>query len=168
MPVVEYTAEKGLVQKSGTTASLDLQGQLFGHRAGIKSVSGATTLSVADSGKTILVTASQGGAAYDIGLPRLNGTGDEGTCYKFILVQKGNAAASNVTISVGHVDDDFVGSIIATDAVVSADANDVDIVFDQNAAANQSLPGDTVELFSDGTKWFVRGQSAVSAGLVFA
>jgi hypothetical protein len=168
MPIVEYTASKGLVQKSGTTASLDLQGQLFGHRAGIKSVSGATALTVADSGKTILVTASQAGAAYDIALPRLNGTGDEGTYYKFILVQAGNAVGSDVTISVGHADDDFVGSLIATDAVVSAAANHVDIKFDQNGGVNQSLPGDTVELFSDGTKWFVRGQSAVSAGLIFA
>jgi|11_taG_2_1085331.scaffolds.fasta_scaffold04201_2 hypothetical protein len=164
MPVVEYTAEKGLVQKSGTTASLDLQGQLFGHRSGIKSVSGATSLTVADSGKTILVTASQAGAAYDIALPRLNGTGDEGTCYKFILVQAGNAAASDVTISVGHADDDFVGHIVATDGVDTAAAGDEDITFDQNAG---SLAGDTVELFSDGTKWFVRGQSAAVAGLAF-
>ena len=164
MPVVEYTAEKGLVQKSGTSASLDLQGQLFGHRASIKSVNGATSLTVADSGKTILVTASQAGAAYDIALPRLNGTDDEGTCYKFILVQAGNNGAADVTISVGHADDDFVGHIVATDGVDTAAAADEDITFDQSGG---SLPGDTVELFTDGTKWFVRGQSAAVAGLAF-
>lgn len=164
MPVVEYTAEKGLVQKSGTTASLDLQGQLFGHRAGIKSVNGATALTVADSGKTILVTASQAGAAYDIALPALSGTGDEGTCYKFILVQAGNAAASDVTISVGAAADDFVGHIVATNGVDTAAAGDEDITFDQNGG---SLPGDTVELFSDGTKWFVRGQAASVTGIAF-
>lgn len=163
MPIVEYTAEKGLVQKSGTTASLDLQGQLFGHRAGIKSVSAATTLTVADSGKVILVTASQAGAAYDIALPALSGTGDEGTCYKFILVQAGNAVASDVTISVGAAADDFVGHIVATNGVDTAAADDEDITFVQADA----LPGDTVELFSDGTKWFVRGQAAAVAGIAF-
>ena len=56
MPSVEYTKEKGLVQKSSTSSSLDLRGELSGHRQAVRTLATATEqLSVADSGKELLL-----------------------------------------------------------------------------------------------------------------
>jgi|11BtaG_2_1085332.scaffolds.fasta_scaffold00005_51 hypothetical protein len=59
MPSVEYTKEKGLVQKSSTSSSLDLRGELSGHRQAVRTLATATEqLSVADSGKELLLGAN--------------------------------------------------------------------------------------------------------------
>ena len=163
MPVVEYTAEKGLVQKSGTTASLDLQGQIFGNRVSVMSVSDAVTLTVADSGKTILAT-PKGGAAYDITLPKLDSTSDvEGLHFRIILAATGLGAAEDVSIKQNHANDDFVGHIIADDGVTSG-ANTTRITFDQNTGA---VAGDSVECFASDTKWFIRAHAETTAGVKF-
>ena len=58
MPSVEYTKEKGLVQKTSDTSSLDLRGELSGHRQAVKTLTDATVqLTVADSGKELLLGA---------------------------------------------------------------------------------------------------------------
>ena len=57
MPSVEYTQSKGLIQKSSDSATLDLQGELFGHRKSLPSLgNGSHQLTVADSGKEFLIT----------------------------------------------------------------------------------------------------------------
>ena len=71
MPSIEYTQSKGLVQKSSTDATLDLQGELFGYRQNIKELDSAThQLTVADSGKELLLTRAGGNA---ILLPAVKG-----------------------------------------------------------------------------------------------
>lgn len=59
MPSVEYTKEKGLIQKSSTSSSLDLRGELSGHRQAVRTLSTVTEqLTVADSGKELLLGAN--------------------------------------------------------------------------------------------------------------
>jgi hypothetical protein len=71
MPSIEYTQSKGLVQKSSTSATLDLQGELFGYRQNVKELGDAThQLTVADSGKELLLTRAGGSA---ILLPAVKG-----------------------------------------------------------------------------------------------
>ena len=61
MPSVEYTQSKGLIQKSSDSATLDLQGELFGHRKSVPTLGdGSHQLTVADSGKEYVITATNG------------------------------------------------------------------------------------------------------------
>ena len=76
MPSVEYTQSKGLIQKSSTSASLDLRGELSGYRQAVRTLTSAgeggtatPQLTVADSGKELLI----GAGVTSISLPAVAG-----------------------------------------------------------------------------------------------
>ncbi len=114
----------------------------------------ATTLTAADSGKVIVIDKSGGTAA--ITLP----TAQVGLTYR-IMVWKSDAGGSdNVTIATAATTSLFKGGIVHLDTTadensvgVEADFSDDDLVT-LVAARN----GTFVELFCDGTHWYLTGR----------
>ena len=63
MPSVEYTQSKGLVQKSSTEATLNLQGEIIGARKKVETLDQAIQqLTIEDSGKELLLGKANGQA----------------------------------------------------------------------------------------------------------
>ena len=118
-----------------------------GTNAAVMSVSSATTLTSADSGKKILL---DGSAANVVTLP----AAQAGLEYKVILTATGNAPTvvsdSSANIMVGTV-------LSATNDAAQAIQSDADA--DTITFVNGGVPGDYCDLFSDGTNWFVYGFS---------
>ena len=122
-------------------------------------VSKAITLTGADSGKIIYAT-TKTSAAYAITLPRVS----NGLNFRIVLATTGNDGSADVTIAVGHADDDFNGNLWGLSAVDPATDSDTNIVFGQSGGA---VKGDWVDLHSDGTDWWVRGQGTANGAVVF-
>ena len=95
---------------------------LGGSTGGIKEISSATTLSLADSGKTILL--SEGSAPYTVTLPAVTNKGWEAT---FILVSNSMASANSITVA-------------------SPSANQMKVMKmpDENSAGNIDLDADAI------------------------
>jgi hypothetical protein len=141
-----------------------------GARKNIKSLSGATTLVQADSGKTLLLDSA---AATAITLPELS-TVQTGTFYRFVVVLANNAA---YTITTGDIadagGDDFIGSVVygeplaaITAAADGADnigilvpaANDCVITLDADAANGGGDAGTWIECIKvSNDAWLVEG-----------
>tara|TARA_R100001082_G_scaffold79102_1_gene46523 strand:+ start:876 stop:1295 length:420 start_codon:yes stop_codon:yes gene_type:complete len=132
---------------------------LGGSNGAIKTVSSDTTLSVADSGKTILMGAN----GVDITLP----SASKGL--EFQIIQSADYDTAVCTIVQASATEDFYGALYGstqgesagTDADVAAAAN-TKITF---AAA--SLKGDRVRLISDGTGWYVEAFAQVYNAITF-
>lgn len=94
-----------------------------GARKNIRSLTAATTLVQADSGKTLLLDST---AALAVTLPEL-GTVQTGTFYRFVVVTANNNA---YTITTGDTadsgGDDFVGSVIYGDTAATSDGDGTD------------------------------------------
>ena len=153
MPSIKVTAAKGLFQTNGTADVPN--GTLSGHLRCAKTTTSDTTLTAADSGKLILL---DGSVTHDVTLP----SPQAGLHFKFVLVD----ATADVDIVQAGSSDDFLGGLTnfagaAGDTPVSGDTK---IIFDQSGGA---VAGDTVVLECDGTNWFVTGQCAAAAGVVF-
>jgi len=122
MPSVEYTQSKGLIQKNSQLATLDLQGELFGHRKNISSLGNDThQLTVADSGKEYLIT---GTGAVSILLPPAKGVATDmqftagnvltaGIGQKFLFDAFTRKFRLQVVAEAGEVAN---GAVITTDA----------------------------------------------------
>jgi hypothetical protein len=110
-------------------------------------------LAIVDSGKTFFLNLAAG---FTITLP----VPAVGLRYRFVVKLAPTTAYIIVTDSGDNI---IQGSITSPEvsALVSvvADADDINFV------ANLSLPGDWVELESDGTSWFLRGQTFVQDGM---
>lgn len=183
MPSVEYTQSKGLFQKSSSKDAsgnilpeLQLKGTLFGHRAKIKNVTGATQLTAEDSGSVVLITPAN--ADYAITLPDLTTIHlDEGLKYTFILAKSlvnGEADNNNITINQADAADDFKGTItsaVSNNGVIAN--NEGTIIFAKAAGAGggdiRALVGDHVECVStSANEWYVSGASQKAAAVIFA
>jgi hypothetical protein len=113
------------------------------------------TLTVAESGKVVYI----GTAGVDVTLP--TAATSEGVTYRVVV--SGNFAATNMTITGGAADatDDLIfGALEVAGAVVACSAEDT-ISFVNTA----ELPGDYVDLHSDGTNWYVTGQATTAGGI---
>ncbi len=118
-------------------------------------ITGATTLTLADSGGTF--TVSQG-AAYDIDLP--SPTTGPGCSYYFSLTAPG---ANNVTITVAGSAATFVGSIVSEGQIIVATGSTLTF------ATGASLLGDTIEIRSISTGLYsVRAFAAALNGITVA
>lgn len=61
MPSLQYTQTKGLIHVNSSDETLDLQGQLYGYKQKVESLSSAShQLSLADSGKELLLAKTDG------------------------------------------------------------------------------------------------------------
>ena len=123
----------------------------------VESVSEAKTLTMGDSGKVYLVTAS---ANYQITLPTASVAG-AGASYKFLV----NAALDgtlgyDVTFSDGE-SDIMVTHYLDGDDEVVYDADADSIAFDSTG-----VTGDRLEFFSTGTYWFAKGIGGVNGSFV--
>jgi len=134
--------------------TVDVQGALRA-RANDVTITSDTTLTVAQSGSDIFI----GTAGVDLTLPLA--TVSAGVNYRVYV--SANFATTNMTITGGAADasDDLIyGAIEVAGAVVPCAAEDT-ISFVNTA----ELPGDYVELTSNGVLWFVTGQ-ATTAGAI--
>ena len=115
---------------------------LGGTNGGVKAVSAAVTLSIADSCKKIFV--SEGSANYDITLPAVSNTGCE---FTFILAASPSSYDIDVVSAAG---DDIIGIEFADEDTAAASDSDWDkITFSTNAVA-----GSYATFVSNGTNWF--------------
>jgi len=119
-----------------------------------KVVTGATTLMAKDSGKCIVMRAAAGAT---ITLP----ANVNGLSFRFVV---GSAfATSNWVVAAATADADTLeGSLVVNGAAVTVNAADqVNFV---NSAENI---GDVVDIWGDGTYWYVSG-TGLSAGSITA
>jgi predicted RecA/RadA family phage recombinase len=131
---------QGLITQSGTTAV---------------AITGATTLTLADSGG--IFTVSQG-AAYDIDLP--SPTVGAGVRMIFQLVAP---AANTVTLTVAGGAATFEGSLHTEGAIVVATGSTLTFV------SGTALLGDNIEVISTATgKYFVRAFASASGGITIS
>ena len=155
MPSLEYTKTTGLVQKSDTTDNISLQGQLFGLKNKLETISADKTLLATDSGKVFLCS----NADIAISLPRCT---TAGITYRFILSAD---AGNDIEIVQSNDADDFVGTVLdgAGTSVTGGAGNSI-VKF----AANNGKAGDVIELVASGSRWLISGSSQVANGIVFA
>lgn len=111
----------------------------------------ATTLTYADSGKTIVLSAAAG---FAIALPAVA----EGLVYKFIV---GLAFATTDFTIVSTTDVIQGGAIVNSVFVPAADENTISFV------ASAETVGDYVTIESDGTNWYVNGVGAGAGSITF-
>ena len=132
---------------------------LGGTSAAIKTITSDSTLTPADSGKTILMGAN----GVDITLP------SAALGLEFQIIQSADYSTAVCTIIQAAATEDFYGAVYgstqgenaATDADVGA-ASNTKITF-----SSASLKGDRVRLISDGTGWYVEAFVQNYAGITF-
>ena len=116
-----------------------------------KSISADTTLTVSDTGKTILLDA----VGEAITLPAVGA----GLSYKFLCTADVITSAWTITAASKVIS----GSAQVAGAVVAAsDETTITLVI------AKFLPGDWITLESDGTNWYVAGSVVTAAGCTFA
>lgn len=114
---------------------------------------GAVSLTAAQSGSEIMLNASAG---FAITLP----TAAAGLYYRFTVAA--NFATTNFTvITPGLLDIIQGGATVAGADVPAADEDTISFV------ATAELKGDFVDVWSDGTSWFVNGRGTTSGSITF-
>lgn len=125
-------------------------GGAYQNLGAVKTVTGATTLTAADSGKTIILNAT-GGAV--VTLPAKSA----GLKFKFIVGAAFATTNWEITSAEG---DNLEGSIIVAGAVVDVDAADK-----INFVATAENIGDFAEVFCDGTYWHTFGNALTATAM---
>ena len=115
-----------------------------------KAISEDTTLTIADSGKTILLDA----VGEAITLPAVTA----GLKYKFLCTADVITSAWTITAASKVIS----GSAQVAGAVVAAALEDVITIVHTKA-----LIGDWVSVESDGTNWYVEGSAVTAASITF-
>lgn len=119
----------------------------------VEILTAATTLTKADSGKTLILNSATE-FAVTLPAPKI------GLRFKFIVSAAPVGAAYTVVTNGGA---NLIDGSATVAGLVIAAANEDTITFTASAA----LSGDWVELVSDGTNWFVGGQATASTGIAF-
>ncbi len=124
-----------------------------GHALKINKITASTALEAKHSGSIVLVNPA---AATEIDLPSLSNAGSGWYC-KIVLTEdtdgsdQGMAAKVNIDFGSGN---DVVGFILEVDGAAGDMAvNDDDFV----TCSTNASPGDTIECFTDGERWYVQG-----------
>jgi|CEGF01.1.fsa_nt_gi hypothetical protein len=121
-----------------------------GAGSSIEAITADTTLTAADSGKTYILDAT----GEVITLPAVAA----GLKFKFIC----SAATATTDWTIVSATNVIQGSAIVAGAVVpAADENTISLV------ATKTLPGDFVEVVSDGTNWYAFGNAVTAAAITF-
>ena len=132
---------------------------LGGSNAGIKTVSSDSTLTGADSGKTILMGAN----GVDITLP------SAAAGLEFQLIPSSDYDTAVCTVVQAAATEDFYGALYGTAQGESA-GTDSDVGAASNTKitfSSASLKGDRVRLVSDGTIWYVEAFAQNTAAITF-
>jgi hypothetical protein len=121
-------------------------------------VAGDNVLTAAESGKTLYM----GTAGEDQTLP----APADGVVFRFVVQE--NVATTNMVIqgpAADASDDIIYGSVEVAGSVVLCSAEDT-LTF--VAETNEAIPGDYVELRSDGTKWYLSGHVSTASAFTCA
>ena len=132
---------------------------LGGSAAGIKTVTADSTLTSADSGKTILMGAN----GVDITLPSASAG------LEFQIIQTADYSTAVCTIIQAAATEDFYGALYGTSQGESA-GTDSDVAASANTKitfSSASLKGDRVRLISDGTGWYAEAFAQNTAAITF-
>ena len=132
---------------------------LGGSNAAIKTVSSDSTLTGADSGKTILMGAN----GVDITLP------SAAAGLEFQIIQSADYDTAVCTVVQAAATEDFYGALYGTSQGESA-GTDSDVGASANTKitfSSASLKGDRVRLVSDGTIWYVEAFAQNTAAITF-
>ncbi len=119
-----------------------------------KSLTAATTLTASDSGRTYGLATAGG---FTVTLP----AEAEGLYFKFIVTV---APTTAYIVSSDGANDTMIGHVLSS----SGGAEDTETTAggDQvNFVANTAVIGDVVEVFSDGTYWYVSARCAAAGGI---
>ena len=123
--------------------------------ANFENVITTNVLTASESGKTIILNATAG---FVTTLPAKQA----GLRFKF-WCGAAEVTASNHTIIVNASDDDtFFGSAVAAGVVVVCDTKATITL-----VADKFVAGDYMEVYNDGTNWYVFGSTAIAAGVTF-
>lgn len=123
--------------------------------AKVVEVTALSTLAAADNGKVIFINNATGFAT-TLPAPFLGA--------RFTFINKTANTSGNHTI----VTSSSANVIKGNQNSVAGDAGDFGTADDTiSFVANQSIAGDKVELYSDGTSWFAYAISKVAAGITF-
>lgn len=121
----------------------------------IEAITADDTLVAADSGKVIYI----GTAGVDLTLP--TAAAAAGVTYRTVV--SANFATTNMTVTgpaSDATDDTIYGALEVAGAVVACSAEDT-ISFVNTA----ELPGDFIEIHSDGSKWYITGQGTTAGSI---
>ena len=116
----------------------------------VENVTAATTLTTGDSGKVFTIDQD---SSFAITLPKAADAG-VGWNAKFIIT---DAGTNSVTIIPDSSEDTLIGMVVSaagSEAGAQSSESGVDVIDFINGAA----PGDWVELFCDGSNFYVSGQ----------
>jgi hypothetical protein len=129
-----------------------------GTSGGVKELTAASTLSIADSGKVFMLTSA---SEFATTLPAPSNTGWEGT---FIVKAAPSGASYTIVAPSGAI----LGSVsagAADDVADTSDGSDTIITF----VDGQAVEGDYIKLVSDGTNYYiVGGLGKVAAGITIS
>ena len=136
----------------------------FNTRKNIQNITGNHTVLASDSGSTFIVLPA---ATTLLSLPTPSAAG-EGWNITVILQSDsgfGGDGLMDQIVNIGLGDFDTVGLVLATDTAAGDQAVDGD---DFIACTVDASPGDTFDIMTDGTTWFVQGFVADTDVATFA
>ena len=136
----------------------------FNTRKNIQNITANHTVLASDSGSTFIVLPA---ATTLLTLPTPSDAG-EGWNIKVILQSDsgfGGDGLMDAIVNIGLGDFDTVGLVLATDTAAGDQAVDGDDFIACTVAAS---PGDTFDIMTDGTRWFVHGLVADTDVATFA
>lgn len=147
----QFEFGEGGIRKLTVTEELIIQGK---QTLPNTTLTAASTLTAADSGKTFFLNLA-GGFATTLPAPAA------GLKFTFIVKTAPTTAytivtsgSANIIVGQQHDAGGAAGDTGATDDTISF-------------VANQAVAGDRVDLISDGTSWFAYGFTKVAAGMTF-
>lgn len=150
VPVVKYHG-LNTDKPAAFGSTLTVTGQ-FGAKELSETITADDTLTISESGKTIYM----GTAGVDVTLPAVSTAA--GVVYRFVC--SANFATTSMTVKTYNLENKIYGSLEVAGAVVLCSAEDT-VTFVNTA----ELPGDWIELRSDGTNWYLSGQAGTAGGL---
>lgn len=137
----------------GVTANAAELNMAADNSANVEVVVAANTILAAESGKTFFLNHATGFAST---LP----APAAGLRFKFVVTTQ--PTSGNNTIVTDGGDNVIEGMAdVASTLVLAANEDSINIV------ASTAIIGDWLEVISDGTSWFVTGQSGASGGITF-
>lgn len=119
----------------------------------------ATTLTEADSGKTIFLNSA---TEFAVTLPKVKA----GLNFKFVV--KAAPAGANYTVTCASTTNEILGQVYSTDVNSATDPDfTTSVVGTINFIASKAVVGDSVEMISDGTYWYAKAYCSVYDAITF-
>ena len=119
------------------------------------------TIADAETGEVYFINISANTCVVKLPPPRA------GMYFKFILATvSNNEASKDFAIITDSTSTDFGGTINVGETLTEVTENTSTIQLDNSAGSFVPTVGDFIECISDGTDWYVSGQTLVAGGLV--